>query len=372
VKPSERAADLLAGFDLAIFERIGEGRFRLFVKAPTWTEEAFPGSIGEDPWEITDAHPYLFAFLFEAEEYWKQRPPKQCRSGIWMEPHPERGELPLEAIACFQGDTPVLILQGLQSFFSETERMLQLSREHLLAKEALEKESERKQVLVHCVVHDLHSPLSTLKLALEQVRCAEDPESRERFLEMAERQVERQIGLVDDILQAYKAETQAISAGADQVMKLAEVVSCLETVGKDLEVSLRRKRLEFVLELDPALDAGATVRGTPDRLRRLVFNIADNAVRIAPRKSQLKVALLPDAEGGLRIHIDDQGPGLSPNAEFEIFHRMRQGRGGKGKVGLGLYYCRMTARAWGGEVNCLNLEEGGARFWVRLVSPLLL
>lgn len=368
----DRAADLLAAFDLAILERVGPSCFVPYVALPRWVEGCYPSAAsatGEQPWEVDEEHPFLFSFLFEAEEHWAEEGEGYCQSGIWMEPHPEYGELPLEARASLHQGTPILILRGLQSFFSEHERMLQLSRDHLLAKEALEKQIERKQVLVHCVVHDLHSPLSTLRLALDQARDNEDTASREKFLEMAQRQVERQMGLVDDILQAYKAETRAIAEGADQSMSLEQVADCAEAVGRDLEVNLRRKRLEFLFEPSADLDPDARVRGSPDRLRRLIFNIADNATRIVPRKSAITVRLLPEPAGGALLHIEDQGPGLAPNAEFEIFHRMRQGRGGKGKLGLGLYYCRMTARAWGGDVGCENREEGGARFWVRLVTP---
>lgn len=358
---------LLATFDLAVFAPDEAGGFRALAPPPAWMDEVVPGSDAAGAVELMGHDPYLDTYLAELEGRWEDEPPPPG-SGIWMA-ETAAGEVPLEArIARFEG-APILVIQCLRSFFSETERQLQLSREHLLVHERLTREIDRKQVLVHCVVHDLNSPLASMRLALEMAQDSDDPATMRKMIATALRQVERQSGLVEDILEAYKSEAQALTEGASSRLTGAEVAACLAAVGEDLATNHRRKRIALVLDIAPGLEA-VEVRGSEKRLRRAVLNMADNATRIAPRGSTLTLRLRPDA-GGLRVVVDDEGPGLAENASYEIFRKLRQGRGGKGKVGLGLYYCRITARSWGGDVGCANRDDAptGARFWIQLVTP---
>ncbi len=357
---------LLSSFDLAALKRVGPRQFVTAHTPPEWLFQVLPGVETGVPFHLEDMDPFLEGFLYEAEEYWEAPGEDPLLSGMWIG---GSEELPLEATATFQDQEPILVLRGLMSFFPEHTRQLQLSREHLLLNEQLQKSNDRRQVLVHCVIHDLNSPLASLKLALEMLGREQTPEERATVLKLAERQVQKQSDLVTDILEAFKADANAITEGSNETLSLADVLKSLEDVKSELESTLRRKKLTLTISQDPALTDSLVVTGNSRRLVRLVFNLADNAARIAPRKSNLFFRLVPDGAHGVRILVEDEGPGLEPNAEHQIFHKLTQGRGGRGKLGLGLYYCRMTARSWGGDVGCTNREEGGARFWITLTPP---
>ncbi|PLZ35080.1 ATPase, partial [Fischerella thermalis WC542] len=62
------------------------------------------------------------------------------------------------------------------------------------------------------------------------------------------------------------------------------------------------------------------------------------------------------------------GSGIPAEIAKHIFEKFSQ-VGKSGRVGLGLYFCRMTAERWGGQIGYLLLPQGGSRFWVRLLKP---
>ena len=67
---------------------------------------------------------------------------------------------------------------------------------------------------------------------------------------------------------------------------------------------------------------------------------------------------------GATIEVLDDGPGLAPGEEDEVFgrfHRGRAGRAGASGTGLGLPIARELMRAWGGDATLANRPEGGAR-----------
>jgi len=68
---------------------------------------------------------------------------------------------------------------------------------------------------------------------------------------------------------------------------------------------------------------------------------------------------------GYLIAVDDKGPGIPEEVAEFIFKKFpREKR--SGQAGLGLYFCRMVAEHWGGEIGYSLLSEGGTRFWIRL------
>jgi signal transduction histidine kinase len=122
------------------------------------------------------------------------------------------------------------------------------------------------------------------------------------------------------------------------------------------------------LDVDVQAANGLSTSGNPDHLRRLFGNIIDNAVRYA--HSRVLVTASQSA-AGLRVEIDDDGPGI-PAAErdrvFDRFVRLDQSRerGGGGTTGLGLAIARDIALAHGGKIAVAGNLSGGARMIITL------
>lgn len=74
-------------------------------------------------------------------------------------------------------------------------------------------------------------------------------------------------------------------------------------------------------------------------------------------------------EAGAFVPVDDCGPGVEPGVASQLFEKFVRGEGQSGKVGLGLYFSRITVEQWGGKIGCQPRPEGGTRFWFRLLIP---
>jgi signal transduction histidine kinase len=206
--------------------------------------------------------------------------------------------------------------------------------------------------------HELRSPLTTIRTSVEVAqlhpRSADWPVVATTVLHESERLDE----LVADLLALAKLDETGNGDGPrprlpidlDEVV-LADVAR-LRALGQEV-------RADGV--------SAARVEGDPAQLQRLVRNLLDNASRHA--RSAVTVTLGEDM-GEAVLRVDDDGPGVPPEAReqvFERFTRLDEGRTrAAGGAGLGLSLVKAVATGHGGTVRVLDAPGGGARFEVRL------
>src|SRR5262249_58428662 len=111
-------------------------------------------------------------------------------------------------------------------------------------------------------------------------------------------------------------------------------------------------------------------RGPPGRLPRVSENLLDNAVSSSPPAGAVRIDL-GRRDGAAVTAIADEGPGIPPGAETQIFGRFYTDRPGDdkteaGHTGLGLALVRAIVAGYGGTVEAGTRPEGGACFTVRL------
>ncbi len=94
---------------------------------------------------------------------------------------------------------------------------------------------------------------------------------------------------------------------------------------------------------------------------RIVLNLLSNALKHAPRKSAVRVALERGA-AEWRIHVDDEGAGIAPKSMEHLFQKFWRGPDERAGTGLGLYLSRCFAQRMGGALRAENRPQGGARF----------
>src|SRR5262249_6917580 len=125
------------------------------------------------------------------------------------------------------------------------------------------------------------------------------------------------------------------------------------------------------LQIAPTLDTTRNwqVGGEKSRLERVISNLAENALRHSPPDTTVTIGCHDDEPDQVLIAIDDEGPGVPPEAVPGLFQKFVQGKQGTGKIGLGLYFCRITVEHWGGLIGYSSRGEKGSRFWFRLPRP---
>jgi CheY-like chemotaxis protein/HPt (histidine-containing phosphotransfer) domain-containing protein len=150
--------------------------------------------------------------------------------------------------------------------------------------------------------------------------------------------------------------------------------SCVESVLVPIAERAREKGLDFHLRMDPALPS--QVLGDPDRLRQIVINLAENAVKFTERGfirvEVQRVTPGPSGEAGLLIRVADSGSGIPIESQARIFARFEQVDGSttrrKGGAGLGLNIVKTLVEALGGTVGVVSRVGEGSEF--RVLLPL--
>jgi signal transduction histidine kinase len=109
------------------------------------------------------------------------------------------------------------------------------------------------------------------------------------------------------------------------------------------------------------------VRADPQRLRQVLQNLVDNAVKFSPASGEVRIAARTD-NGSLRVDVEDQGPGVAPEDRRLIFEKFGRSGSGEGKpgTGLGLFIARSIAEAHGGTIEVAARGASGATFTLSL------
>ena len=116
-----------------------------------------------------------------------------------------------------------------------------------------------------------------------------------------------------------------------------------------------------------AVEAAGTFRGDPDLLRRVLYNLLENACRYSPRETVVQVALARTG-AGILISVADQGQGIPDSQKAHVFDRLFRGQGHTGRSGrgLGLAFCKLAVELHQGTLKVEDNQPRGTRFIVQL------
>lgn len=225
------------------------------------------------------------------------------------------------------------------------------------------------------VAHELKNPLTSLRSAVETLPLAKTDTSRGRLMDVIQHDVKRLDRLISDISDASRLDAElqrqeAVSVDLKQLLEM--VVGLAQDVRKDDGVTVS-------LAFDRAAGAPSdfTIAGHASRLGQVVDNLVSNARSFSPAGSSVRV-LCRRLKDGAEIVVDDDGPGIRPDALARIFERFYTDRPHQGfgqNSGLGLSISRQIVEAHGGRIWAENRTEPGedgtprvtgARFVVRL------
>ncbi|MEX0674786.1 MAG: ATP-binding protein [Gaiellaceae bacterium] len=228
--------------------------------------------------------------------------------------------------------------------------------------EELRRLSALRADFVSLVSHELRSPMAavigsatTLQQRWRELR----PEQRDSFLELIASETTRLAQLVGDVLDTSRIEAGTFSyAFADvDVGRLVQDAVAAAELGQD--------EVKVVAAVRGSLPS---VRGDGERLRQVIGNLVDNAVKYSPSGSEVRVA---GYSHGDRVFVDvsDRGPGIAPEHQgliFEKFGRASTDGAGKPGTGLGLFIARSIAEAHGGTLDVQSALDRGATFTLAL------
>jgi signal transduction histidine kinase len=354
---------------MVVLERRATGVFERLGAVTDWFAALVPGSAGSGAIEPGVHLPFLDAFLIDAEEFWATHPSGSLKSGPWIEVDSEGHEHFLEATAASVGASRVLIIEHPRIPYEEHLAAIQTGRETSLDRDRMLRESQKKEILLHCIVHDLKGPLNGIVGSVSLLAAQEpDPDQKEMF-DVALRQANKLDMLIQGILAAFSAEIASLETFEFDRANAPDALELANDAAMAMAPAFKLQRV--TLELDPEIDPFADwhVVGEKVRLERVISNLLGNALRYSPKGSTVTIGLSRDSEW-ITVSVDDAGPGVPDDVQGRLFQKFSQGKSKSGSAGLGLYFCRMTVERWGGEIGYSPRPEGGSRFWFRLRAVL--
>ncbi len=242
-------------------------------------------------------------------------------------------------------------VQNIRAYEAERRRVEELARL-----------SQLRADFVSLVSHELRSPMAAV---IGAARTLEDrwrmltAAQRESFLALIGDETSRLAELVGDVLETSRIEAGTFSYRFEEVDLGRVVGEAVDTA------TLAQQDVPVVASVHGALP---TIRGDRARLRQVLGNLIENAVKYSPEGGEVRVSAAT-ANGAVKIAVRDAGPGIPHDHQariFEKFGRVDVPGASKPGTGLGLFIARSIAEAHGGSLDVASVAEAGSTFTLTL------
>lgn len=220
------------------------------------------------------------------------------------------------------------------------------------------------------MVHDLRNPVTTILLGsqfllMKDILQGNDLDKVQRIYTAGQ----KLNSMINDLLLMAKMEAGQLALNYTTIPINALVTAVTSEIA---EIAATRK-LQLEIELpDPDLE----IRGDSNLLHRALDNLLSNAIKFSPKESRIWLSVQPvpvqsqpECEAKqVIIQVADEGPGIKPELQQQIFNKYETGAAiaGVSQIGLGLSFCKMVAEAHGGRIYVKNNCPQGARFVLEL------
>jgi len=242
-------------------------------------------------------------------------------------------------------------VQNIRAYEAERRRVEELARL-----------SQLRADFVSLVSHELRSPMAAV---IGAARTLQDrwrmlsAAQRESFLALIGDETARLAALVADVLDTSRIEAGTFSYRFEE-LDLGRVID--EAVEA---ATLAQQEVPVVASVRGRLP---TIRGDRTRLRQVLGNLIENAVKYSPEGGEVRVSAAA-GNGGVQIAVRDTGPGIPRDQQVRIFEKFGRAEvegGSKPGTGLGLFIARSIAEAHGGSLDVTSGVELGATFTLTL------
>ena len=214
--------------------------------------------------------------------------------------------------------------------------------------------------LVHMIVHDLRSPLTSVMGYLEFLRTDPDAPDADTFVGEAYTGAAQMAEMISSLLDINRLEAGEMPVDrrpVDLCEVTAEAVRSLGGLTIGRQVAQLTPQGPVASSCDPAL------------IRRVVGNLLGNALKFTPSSGSITITVMPVA-GGARVEVADTGPGMPADFIPRVFDKFSQAGEGRARkrysTGLGLAFCKLAVEAHGGTIGVSSEVGVGSWFWFQL------
>jgi two-component system phosphate regulon sensor histidine kinase PhoR len=218
-----------------------------------------------------------------------------------------------------------------------------------------------RQEFVANLVHELKTPITSLRLTAESLLGDPTPKDRRRFAERLIREADLMSKIIDNLRQLGDIETGVMAID-------------VSTFDLDELITDSLTRLAIERPVNASIPAGLTIQTDRTKLVQALDNLLDNAAKFSPPGTAIDVHA-GVASGELVISVRDRGPGISPehwSRVFERFYKVDRARPREaGGFGLGLAITKHLVQVLGGRIWTEAAREGGQVFYIALPRQVL-
>lgn len=224
----------------------------------------------------------------------------------------------------------------------------------------LEELDQLKSVFVSTISHELRTPLTSMRGAIGLLlsgKVAPVDDKALPLLRMADANCTRLERLVNDILDIDGLESGSVALHR----KATRAATWWSDVAAQLKANYETGQAP--ISVFSAVSDEARVDLDTERMRSAIGHLLDNAVKFTPPGVCIELSAETTADGGLRVVVRDEGPGIPENVQAHLFERFVIGEGAdqdhKGGVGLGLSLVRAIVRGHGGTLTLDSTPDSG-------------
>lgn len=266
----------------------------------------------------------------------------------------------------------IFLLRASTGFYNNNEKMLYLQEESiknsqklLIQSEKAELANQAKSEFLSLMSHELRTPLNTV-LGLNELQLLDraDPltaKQRKRAIKINDAG-HHLLSLVNDVLDFSRIETGEIEVTTSAID--SEVV--LRDALKLVEGKAKSKKIKFYIE---ETDKRNWVLADYTRLKQVLVNLLDNAVKYNKEGGSVTVSFKNDAGQYIRISVSDTGYGIPDHLKDKLFipfSRLNAEHMGIEGTGIGLSYSKQLVELMEGQIGMESRQGQGSCFWIEL------
>lgn len=225
-----------------------------------------------------------------------------------------------------------------------------------------------QEQMTHFIIHDLRTPMTTIRGALHTCEdlCTPEREDDRDLVRNGLTALNQMMLMIDGLLEAARSESTQMPVHAREFPlndTVQEALLALETYAGDHEVEL-----EAQLPAQPL-----PVYADPDLILRVVTNLVSNAIKHSPTGARVTVHARGQEDGTVLVGVTDRGVGVPPELLKKVFDKFRQVQarraGAAVGFGLGLTFCRLAVQAQGGRIWMESQPNVETTVYFSLPSP---